>query len=180
MKSSYKNNIDFSDILKTITKINNPKIIVEIGILEGFSLRTFIDNSSADCKIYAYDIFEEFNGNGADYKDIFDKFKNDNNVKINRGDFYKLNNCIKNNSIDILHIDIANDGDVYEYVFENYIEKVKKGGYIILEGGSKERDNINWMKKYNKKPINETLNKYSNKLDYFIIDKFPSITIVKV
>ena len=34
-------------------------------------------------------------------------------------------------------------------MFQNYIDKLKDDGIILMEGGSLERDNIEWRFKYN-------------------------------
>lgn len=70
MKSSYNNKVDYSDILKTVTFIQNPDRIIEFGILDELSLKTFADNSSKKCIIKAFDIFDEFNGNSADKDEL--------------------------------------------------------------------------------------------------------------
>ena len=173
MKSSYLQKLDYSDVLKTLCYILNPKRIVEFGILDGYSLKTFAENTT-NCEIKAYDIFEEFNGNSAK-REIINKFKKYKNIKIEYGDFYKKE--IEDNSLDILHIDIANNGDIYKFAIENYMKKIKKNGIMILEGGSEERDNIEWMIKYNKTKIKP----YLDSLNYEImtIGKIPSITIIK-
>ena len=178
MISSYNNNINFGDLLSTITFINQPKTIVEIGILEGYSLTKFIENSSPHTKIHAYDIFDDFNGNHADKEKIVQKFSRHSNVNINYGDFYEVSELYSNNSIDILHIDIANNGDTYEYMFQKYINKLKNDGIIIMEGGSNDRDNIEWMIKYNKPKIQPVLNKYKKIYDIHTIGVIPSITII--
>ena len=49
-----------------------------------------------------------------------------------------------------------------------------------LEGGSIERDNLEWMKKYNKKKMNGIVNKYKN--IYYILElheDYPSMTLIK-
>jgi hypothetical protein len=44
---------------------------------------------------------------------------------------------------------------------------------MIFEGGSVERDNIEWMKKYNKVPINSI----KNIINYEVLNQnFPSIS----
>lgn len=176
MNSSYKNSLNYSDIFKTICFIHNPKQIVEIGILDGYSLKAIAETLPLS-NIQAFDIFEDFNGNGSK-RDIVEKFKSYNNVKINYGDFYKIH--FPHHSIDLLHIDIANNGDVYEFVFENYIKYMKPGGIILLEGGSKERDQVEWMKKYNKTKIYPVIEKFKSKYSIYNLDKFPSLTIVKI
>ena len=63
--SSYKTkDLTFQDVLQTIVATVNPKKIVEYGILDGFSLNTFITHAASGCQVYAYDIFEKFVGNG--------------------------------------------------------------------------------------------------------------------
>lgn len=179
MNSSYKNDINYGDILSTITFLTNPKKIIEIGLLEGYSSMKFVENSSSDTEIIGYDIFEKFNGNNANKNNLDLLFKKYNNVNIFEGNFYDLHNNIENESIDILHIDIANNGDIYEFVFKNYISKIKSNGILILEGGSNERDNIEWMKKYNKPKINPILIKYNDSYNIKTIGKIPSLTIIK-
>jgi predicted O-methyltransferase YrrM len=178
MRSSYKNNINYSDIFKTICFIKNPTLIVEFGILDGFSLKAFIDSSLPTTVIKAFDIFENFNGNGSK-RDIINKFQQYQNVEINYGDYYTKFSDFEDNTIDILHIDIANCGDTYEFMFQHYLPKLKDDGIILLEGGSEQRDNVEWMKKYNKRPITSVIQKYNNQFNIKVISDFPSLTLVK-
>ena len=63
MNSSYKNqDIDYGELIEAITLSQNPTSIIEIGILDGYSLHHFI-NSTTKTTIQAYDIFDKFNGN---------------------------------------------------------------------------------------------------------------------
>ena len=62
LRSSYLNKLDYSDIFKTVLFSKQCKTIVEIGILDGYSLETII-HSCPTSQIKAYDIFDEFNGN---------------------------------------------------------------------------------------------------------------------
>lgn len=179
MISSYNNKINFGDIISSITFLKNPKKIVECGILEGYSLDKFILNSDTDTQIDAYDIFDKFHGNHAIKDKIIKQFSPHKNVNIEYGDFYSVYKNHNDKSIDILHIDIANNGDVCEFMFQNYLDKVKDNGIVLMEGGSEERDNIEWMIKYNKSKIKPVLEKYSENYDIKIIGKIPSITIIK-
>ena len=179
MNSSYNNKINFGDIISTITFLQKPQKIVECGILEGYSLDKFTCNSDTHTEIFAYDIFDKFNGNHAIKDKIINHFSPYENVNIAYGDFYNVFKLHKNKSIDILHIDIANNGDVYEFMFQNYVDKLKDDGIILMEGGSEERDNIEWMIKYNKPKIKPVLDKYNLKYDIKTIGKIPSITIIK-
>lgn len=180
MKSSYKSNIDFGEIISTITFLKKPKHIVEIGILEGYSLSKFIENSSKQTSIDTYDIFDKFNGNCANKQDILNKFNKFSNVNIKEGDFYDIHKLYPDKSIDILHVDIANNGDVFEYVFTHYIDKISENGVIVLEGGSEQRDEVEWMIKYNKPKITPVIEKYNDKYYIKVIGEYPSITIIQV
>ena len=180
MLSSYNNNLNYGDLLCCITHLINPTNIVEFGILNGYSLDCFNKSTNCSSNIYAYDIFDEFNGNHANKNILLETFNNFKNIKIEYGDFYKKYKEIPKYTIDILHIDIANTGEIYEFVFENYINKISKNGIIILEGGSEERDNVSWMTKYNKKKIRPIINKYNKEYNIITIGIMPSITIIKL
>jgi predicted O-methyltransferase YrrM len=174
MKSSYTNkDLNYGDLLSSICFSIKPKKILEFGILEGYSLKKFVDNCDKNTLIESYDLFDEFEGNGS--KDsVINNFKKHTNVSINYGDFYKKYSEIEDNSYDLIHIDIANDGDVYKFALENYRQKLTAKGLLILEGGSKIRDEVHWMKKYKKSSIVKFLNTVNN---YKVIGEFPSLTI---
>lgn len=172
MKSSYKNPIDYGDVIESITYVQRPRYIVEIGILEGYSLQKLIQGSDPTTKIEAYDIFDEFNGNSAEFQSLQSTFESYPNVTIKYGDFYKLYETLDN--IDLLHIDIANHRDVYEFVKTYYLPKLSSRGIVILEGGSELRDQVCWMKQYGKPPMNP----YVKQMNWKVIGDMPSLTIV--
>lgn len=177
MNSSYLNSLNYKDLFETILYFNKPKNLLEIGILDGFSLEIFAKHNDKT-KIQAYDIFEDFNGNHAKKEKLLTYFKHYKNVSIDYGDFYNLSNTI-NSKFDIIHIDIANNGDVYEYAIEHYLSKLNDKGILLMEGGSKERDQIEWMKKYNKPLIHPVLCKYKNDYNILTIGTVPSITLIQ-
>jgi len=173
MNSSYNNKVTFGDVLDGMVFALDPKKIVEVGILEGFSLKRFAESSNKSTIIHAYDISEEFNGNHAKKDKLSELFKDYDNVTIKYGDFYEVYKDISN--IDIIHIDIANNGDIFEYAIENYLPKLSENGILLMEGGSEKRDNVEWMVKYNKPRIQPVVKKYGLN----VIGTFPSITIIK-
>lgn len=179
MRSSYKNtDITYGDLIETVTQIINPKNILEIGILDGYSLESFTKTSSKSAQIDAFDIFNDFNGNHSDKAKLISKFETFPNVKIEYGDFYKLHNTV--NNYDLIHIDIANTGETFEYVMKNYLSKLSCNGAIIFEGGSITRDNVEWMKKYQKKSIYPVIQEYvNNGYNIRTYGDLPSITIIK-
>jgi predicted O-methyltransferase YrrM len=182
MRSSYGllAPLDYGDIFKTIVYLTKPRLIVEFGILDGFSLQAFIESRPKSCRVEAYDIFEEFVGNSAVYSEVVDNFGHHENVKIDRLNFYDGVDRFKDGSIDILHIDIGNHGETYEFAVRNYMNKLRREGLLLLEGGSSDRDNIQWMNKYKFKKIKPYLDKLRFKdYDIFTFDKMPSLTIIR-
>lgn len=178
-RSSYHQE-KFSKVFKALCFAKNPKRIVEFGILDGYSLDCFLDSTTEDCLIEAYDLFEDFPYNAANFGNISDKYSNipKNRLKINKGDIFRSLDFIEG-KIDIIHIDVANDGKVYEFCINNLLPLLSKDGILIMEGGSEERDNCEWMIKYNKSKIREVLFNYENDLDIKVFSEFPSMTLIK-
>lgn len=174
--SSYTNTIDFCDFLAGLAHVVSPTKIVEFGILNGHSIEA-MHKGAPGATIEGYDIFDEFNGNHANKNKLEKKFETFKNIFISFGNFYKSFESFENSSIDILHIDIANDGDVYEYAIDKYMDKIRPGGCIVLEGGTSARDSVEWMKKYNKRPIRDYLEKCP--YNYHVVGEFPGLTIIK-
>lgn len=174
IKSSYKEN-NYDKVFQSICFTLKPQKIVEFGILEGYSLDSFV-KYGGDAIIEANDLFDEFPYNAADYGFVTNKYKDNSNVFINKKNFYDAVEDYEDNSIDILHIDIANNGDVFEFAIQNYLPKVC--GVMILEGGSVERDNVEWMWKYGKPTIQPVLQKYSDNVRIEVLDDYPSITLI--
>jgi predicted O-methyltransferase YrrM len=175
-RSSYINE-KFSKVLRTICLMKRPKKIVEFGILDGYSLDCFLESTDDDCEILAYDLFEEFPYNSAKF-DSMEKKYDQTRASIRRGNLFEAHNIFESESVDIIHIDIANDGDVYDYCINNLMSKISDSGVMILEGGSKERDDIEWMIKYNKPKIREVLYRYETEYRINVFTEFPSLTII--
>jgi hypothetical protein len=175
-RSSYREE-RFSKVLRTICIVKNPKKIVEFGILDGYSLDCFLEATGEECEIFAYDLFEEFPYNSAKF-DSMEKKYNRTRASIGRENLFNAHNIFDDNSIDIMHIDIANDGDVYEYCINKLMCKLEDSGVMILEGGSEQRDNIEWMVKYNKTKIRDVLYRYEDAYKIKVFNEFPSLTII--
>lgn len=176
IRSSYKNTeLAYDSIFKTILFSLQPKNIIEFGILDGYSLDVLIKHSPNTAKIIAYDIFEQFNGNHANYDNIRAKYAE----KIQYGNFYTKFKEIPEDSLDLIHIDIANDGSVYEFAVSNYMSKLNRNGVLILEGGSTTRDEIQWMNRFNKPKIVPVLNRLKDQYTVLIIGNLPSICLIR-
>lgn len=50
---------------------------------------------------------------------------------------------------------------------------------MVLEGGSEERDNVEWMLKYDRPKIQPVLKKYSSSVIITVLEDYPSLTFIK-
>lgn len=183
LRSSYKKHNYWVKFYNWVLN-KKPDLIVEMGILDGYSLLSFakgcVENKKG--KIIAIDMFEEYPYACASYEDIREKlerFGMEKHVYLHRGDVMNLNIEFVDKSIDIMHIDISNTGDKIEYLLKKYHSKLKDDGVILFEGGSKSRDNIPWMINYNCKPIAPVLETPELKklYNFFVIENYPSLTM---
>ncbi len=175
--SSYAEN-NFLPEFQELISIVKPKLIVEFGIGNGYSLVAFdMFTLRSQCKIHAYDLFDKYEYSHADKASILDRFAQK-DIVIGEMDFYSGFVKYKEGSIDILHIDISNTGDTYEFAMENYWPCISPTGAIVFEGGSTERDQVEWMTKFNKRPIVPYLDTIRDKYRMEVVQKFPSMTII--
>ena len=93
--------------------------------------------------------------------------------ELHHRDYYEWLSRSKVEHFSLMHLDISNDGKTIENTVEALEDKIRDGLVILFEGGSEERDNVVWMKDYNKKPINSI----KDKIKYTVLDeRFPSIS----
>lgn len=173
-RSSYKQlDLNYGDLLNALS-MHNTHTCVEFGILDGYSTRILAGNCA---HVKAFDIFDDFNGNSPNKATL----KLPENVEVAYGNLFdsSLVRVFKDKSIDILHVDIANDAAVVDHVLNKWHQKITTGGMIVFEGGSKKRDEVQWMKEYNKQPMYP----YFQRLDKLVwkvrqFGEFPSLTVV--
>ena len=178
--SSY-NDHSLGILFYAIARVLKPSLCVEIGILHGFSLlhvaSALRDNGSGT--IHGFDLFEDYpyrHGSSSDVKTRTAKLGLGDIVTINQGDAFHIHERF--DSIDLLHVDISNNGDVLKRTFETWAEKVTSA--MIFEGGSGMRDQIDWMVEYNKPPILPALKDIeagNPEWSIFVLEPFPSVTV---
>lgn len=178
--TSYEQN-NYGDFFYALMRVYQPEKVVELGTKAGFSTCHMARGLMANGKgtIDCYDLWEnyEFNsvpkslaeGNLKGFKKII-TFKSANAIGVDKA--YQ--------AIDILHIDLGNEGGILEKIVPLWIDKVRQ--VIVIEGGSVERDRVEWMIKFKKIPIRKWLEDFATSIgdiEYFTIEPFPSVTIIR-
>lgn len=173
--------LTIGDILAVTTVIIRPQRIVEFGILQGFSLDIWLKRSPHACQVEAYDIFEDSSDGHMISREleIRERFRGQKNLIIQKADFFRDSKRLLSEGIDadIVHVDVNNSGETVEFVMQNLWDKVRRGGVILMEGGSKARDEL----RPNSKSIHSALEAVAERedIEITIIDAFPSITILR-
>lgn len=183
--SSYEEN-KYGDVLAAMIRAYQPVHGVELGVLDGYSAYHIGKTMKAiRCgRLDCYDLFEEYKFKHGDINDVrgmlsvagLDEF-----VKVQKDDAFKVHDLYADNSLSLLHVDISNTGETVKKIMEVWDSKMVHGAIIIFEGGSQERDKVEWMVKYNMPPIKEEIenNKIINgKYVYGTYLKFPSMTML--
>lgn len=188
--SSYEKN-NYGDVFYNMLTVFKPLIAVELGVLHGYSTyhiaRALHENKiteKLDVKLDAYDLFEDYPYSHG----MIEEVKKNNlglllaiYVNLIKGDAFKAHENYQDNSVYFLHIDLSNTGEIIRKMMANWDAKMIVGGLIFIEGGSQERDEVEWMKKYNKEPIKPELESNPIIEKNYIFGtylKFPSLTVL--
>ena len=185
MDSSYRENNFGEKIYEIILKFS-PSVIVELGVLEGFSTIAIARAlyKSKTGHLDAYDIWEDYEYRHSTQKEVQKTIGEcglSDFVTLYKQDAYTVHKNYDDGSVDLLHIDISNDGDIFNTMLENWDSKISPCGLILFEGGSEERDQVEWMAKYKKKPIRPEINNNSlanTNYIYGTYNLFPSLTVL--
>jgi len=191
IRSSYRKN-SFGKVFQSTVLNYPPNIAVELGVLNGYSacyiglgLRDVQQIKGSAGHLHAYDLWEDYPFKHAKMEDAqltleaahVEKF-----VTLHKGDASGVHCDYKEKSVDFLHVDISNDGDIIEQMVGLWTPKMRHCGLFLFEGGSEERDDVEWMKKYNRRSIRSVLNSNSIIQDNYIYGtygRFPSLTVMK-
>jgi predicted O-methyltransferase YrrM len=189
MRSSYIEN-NYGEVLKSYVLNWRPTTLVELGVLDGYSTLAIAEAVKEmnylyqmNSKLDSYDLFEDYefkHGVKAEVEKLIAEKGLTDYVNLVKGDAYKVHENYQDNSIQFLHVDISNDGDVLRNILTLWAPKIIQRGLVLFEGGSEERDNNEWMVKYNKPSIKKEMetNKFIN--DNYIYGtyyQYPSMTV---
>ena len=167
MRSSYAKN-NYEAIFENVIKIFLPHKCVELGVLDGYStlhiakgaMEAFV-KSNHPMHLNAYDLWEDYpykHGSMADVEYMLQRHKVNELVTLHKRDAFTVHDDYAKNSVCFLHVDLSNDGEVLRKIVERWDDKLSFGGMMMFEGGSVERDNVDWMIKYGKESIRDEIN----------------------
>lgn len=172
IQSSYRDNALGKTLYDYVLYLK-PDVVIDFGVLDGYSTICLAlgckENGKGRVKVY--DLFDEYEYNHARLSTLVNNIKEYGLldwVEIEEKNFF---DWVKNpEPFSLLHLDISNTGDILDIVWDNLRGK----GTVLFEGGSEQRDNVGWMKIYNKKPINQS------KAEFQVVNPlFPSLSILK-
>jgi predicted O-methyltransferase YrrM len=171
LDSSYAKNNLWID-LYSLVKDKKPFKIIDFGVLNGYStiaMALALKEIGAG-KVYGYDLWEKY-----PYKHATKEQAWENIIKAGVEDFVELAEkdfyTWEDEHFDLLHLDISNDGEIIDQLALKTELRRNQGAVVVFEGGSEERDQVEWMKKYHKKPINEAHAPY-----LVLNNNFPSLS----
>lgn len=178
--SSYEKN-NYGDFFYSLVRVYQPEKVVELGTKAGYSAYHIARGLKANKKgtLDCHDLWEKYKFNSvpkAVAEENLKEFKNI--ISLKQGDAVGVDKSYK--MIDILHVDLSNEGVILEKIIPRWIDKTCQ--FIIIEGGSDERDKIEWMIKFKKMPIKKWLEDFARKrsdTEYLTIEPFPSVTIIR-
>ena len=165
VESSYREN-DLGNTLYNLVMELKPKTIIEFGTLNGYSAiaMAMALRDLGEGHLISYDLWDYYkfkHGNQAVVQNTIDELGLTEWISLAQGDLKHWEG-----KADLVHVDISNDGETLQMLKNKNI-----GGTVIFEGGTPERDKVQWMTKYNKMPM------LSSGVRYDVINpRFPGLS----
>lgn len=180
LASAYQDH-GYGFLFYALARALRPAACVELGVYQGFSLLTTAAalRDNARGSIEGFDLFEdyEFRHESQDAASLNIRANGlDRWARTHKADALRAHERF--DAVDWLHVDISNNGDTYRHVFAAWAPKVR--GVMLLEGGSPERDRVDWMTRFNKPaivPAIEEMREAHPEWTIAVLAPFPSLTV---
>lgn len=196
MRSSYIQH-NYGELIKQYIMAWQPRTFVELGVLDGYStlhiaqgIKWLKERRGYQFHLDAYDLFDDYpykHGSKEAVEALLKEHSMSEFVNVYKGSAYEVHKNYpdmvleEGSGIQFLHIDISNTGKTIKDLMELWHPKIAARGLVLIEGGSDERDECDWMKEYGAPSIKEEIrsnpliNKYYQYGSYF---EFPGITVM--
>ncbi len=189
IKSSYVKN-NFGPIFRNTVISLRPAVCVELGVLNGYSTAWMGLGLKHNHRFHhheghldAYDLWGDYPYNHGDKEEVeklLAEYEINQYVSLHHKDATEVHPLYEDMSIDLLHIDISNTGDIFDFMVEKWHPKLRMMGVLLFEGGSTERDSIKWMVDAKALPIKYAIEKnviINSFYQYGTYNKFPSMSV---
>jgi hypothetical protein len=180
LDSSYKDH-GYGHLLYALARVLKPDRCVELGVFQGYSLlcvaAALRDNGHG--AIEGFDLFEDYPHRHVAYADAAANIRASglhDRAVAHQADALTAHE--RHGRVDWLHVDISNHGETYRDVFAHWEPKVTQ--VMVFEGGSAERDQVEWMVAYRKPPIApavEALRRSHRGWKFASLWPYPSLTL---
>lgn len=178
IQSSYSEN-NLGMVLFDLVLTHKPRKIVEFGVFHGYStihmaraLKLLGRGHIIACDLWESYQYNHTTMNVAQYN--IDEYGLDDYVTLWRASYDEW--LEHPTPFDMLHLDISNNGDIIEKTLTRLAPQIGGGSVVVFEGGSVERDSVEWMLKYNKRPINPLQKEFGFEI---LDERFPSISVAR-
>jgi hypothetical protein len=168
LRSSYIQH-DYASMFRALLRGWQPRVLVELGVLDGYSttaiaqgLRDNASRKGTAGHLAAYDLFEAYPYTHSNQHAVQSQLDAEGLtawVTLHEANVYedKVHEQYQHGQVDFLHVDLSNDGDTIRRIMQDWDDKMVVGGTICFEGGTEERDQVEWMVKYDKPSIREAI-----------------------
>lgn len=177
IESSYRENDIGRTIYDSVIQLK-PNKVIEFGCLYGYST-VAITTALKDLnngKLICYDLWDDYkykHSTLSQTQENIERYGLSNYVEFIKKDYNEW--LMEPEEFDLLHLDISNTGDTIIKTYESLACYIQKGSVILFEGGSIERDNVEWMIKYGATSINSIKSIVNYKV---INESFPSLSMI--
>lgn len=188
MQSSFVAN-NYADVFKAIVSAFQPTLCVELGVLEGYSsiaiaegLKMNFQKGGAGGHLKAYDLFEDYPYCHSTMERVLENYESigvKDWISLHKAEAFEVHERFDFNSVHLLHVDLSNTGETVRKIMKLWDDRMVLGGIILFEGGSEERDEVEWMRKYDGPSIQEELESNLIIAERYVFGtyfKFPSLT----
>ena len=166
-----------------------PKVAVELGSLSGYSaihLAAGMADTGEQSELHLVDLWEDYPYQTCP-KAVAEENLSRNgllNNEVVSVSFHQVAakdaaENFRDRTVELLHVDLSNNGADLQDVVSEWFRKLKPGAMICFEGGSVERDAVDWMKHYEKVPIQDFIKSkwFRDRFTHTVVSPFPSMTI---